>query len=140
MVQDASAYVGRIHGHTAHQGRGAEWIHQMLRTASHAQMDADTNPDPATAIQAYVNHGRWIAECPDCRNAQLACKTDPRFLCNECGNVAVGKLWRQVVFPPNVNGIENQLTNRPLENQNWSPGESRMSLAVDNLVNMGRIK
>lgn len=138
MVQDASAYAVRVHGHVAKPERGAEWVHQMLGVASHAQLDADT--DPTTSIYAYVNHGRWIAECPDCRAAQLACKTDPRFLCHECGNVAVGKLWRSVVWPSNVIGIENQLAGRPVENQNWEPGESRVSLAIDNLMNMGRIK
>lgn len=139
-MQDASAYTGKIMGHPAKDTRGAMWVHQMLGVATHAQLDADTNPDPATEINAYVNHGRWIAECPDCCNAQLACKTDPRFLCNECGNVAVGKLWRTVLFPPNTTGIEALLQNRPVANQNWVPGETPAQLATDNLMIMGVIQ
>ena len=138
-MQDASAYAAKATRHPVKPARGAEWVHQMLGSASHAQMDAGTNPDPDTYIPAYVNHGRWVVDCPDCRNAQLACKTDPRFLCDNCGNVAVGKLWRTVVWPPNVNGIESMLQNRPLENQNWEPGETGPQVGIDNLENMGTI-
>jgi len=140
-MQDASAYAVKARrAHTASADRGAEWVHEFLGIASHAQLAVDTNPDPETAIQAYVNEGRWIAECPDCKNAQLACKTDPRFLCDNCGNVAVGKLWRTVVWPANVTGIESMLENRPLVNQNWVPGETGPQLGIDNLMNMGTIQ
>lgn len=137
-MQDASAYVAKItSGHPS--PRGAEWIHQLLGVLSHAQLEVDTNPDPQTAISAYVNHGRWIAECPDCKGAQLACRNDRRFLCNECGNVAVGNLWRTVIWPDNVAGIESMLESRPRVNQNWEPGETGAQVGMDNLLNMGKI-
>lgn len=139
-MQDASAYAQKFHGHPVQDAHGAEWVHQMLGTHSNANIRAGTNPGPDTAISAYVNHGRWIAECPDCKNAQLACKTDHRFLCNECGNVAVDNLWRAVIWPANVEGIESMLESRPRVNQNWVPGEHGADLGTDNLLNMGKVR
>lgn len=120
-------------------GRGAEWIHHYLR--ERAPRDLPPPPvwehlgngvgPPETAIHAYVNHGRWIAECPDCHGAQLACRTDHRFLCNECGNVAVDNKWRRVVWPLDAAEIEAALTGRPRANQNWNPGETVEDLLVE---------
>ena len=132
-MQDATAY--GVSGIPA--ARGAEWVHHSLRR-SLAPLSAATHPE--ATIPAYVNHGRWVADCPDCNNAQLACKTDHRFLCDECGNVVIGRLWRPVEWPADVQRIENLLTERPVANQNWVPGENLPLLAIDNLENMGRIK
>lgn len=119
--------------------RGAEWVHYNLGPGrSHTPLNVGINPE--AAVPAYVNHGRWVVDCPDCRNAQLACKTDPRFMCNECGNVAVGSLWRPVIWPANVQGVESMLQNRPVENQNWEPAQSKVGLAIENLMHGGRIK
>lgn len=133
MLIDASAYA--VSGIPA--ARGAEWIHHQLRSSA-APLNAAT--DPEATVPAYVNHGRWVVDCPDCRNAQLACRTDHRFMCNECGNIAVGKLWRPVIWPANARGIEAMLQNRPSVNQNWYPEESKTGLAIENLMRMGRIK
>lgn len=137
MLQDATAYATKVHGPRA-ENRGAEWVHQMMGPKSLAPLSAAV--DPEATIHAYVNHGRWIAECPDCRNAQLACRTDKRFLCNECGNIAVGGLWRPVEWPANVQAVENLLENRPLVNQNWAPGEDMEILAIENLEQTGKVK
>lgn len=133
MLIDASAYA--VSG--VPDARGAEWIHYQLRSST-APLSAGT--DPEAVVPAYVNWGRWVVDCPDCSNAQLACRTDHRFLCNECGNVAVGNKWRPVQWPADVQAVENLLANRPKEFQNWVPGESTMTLATDNLTHTGRIK
>lgn len=139
-MQDATAYAAKCQGSPVPAARGAEWVHHMLGPHSMAPLSADLNPDPATATFAYINHGRWVVDCPECRNAQLACRTDPRFMCNECGNVGCGRLWRQVVWPTNIQKVEGLLTNRPLANQNWTPDEKTVRLAIDNLAHMGKIK
>lgn len=133
MLIDASAYA--VSGIPA--ARGAEWIHHQLGATS-APLGAES--DPEAAVPAYVNHGRWVVDCPDCRNAQLACKTDHRFMCNECGNIAVSRLWRPVIWPAKPAAIEAMLGNRPRENQNWDPSEAAVGLAIENLENTGRIK
>ena len=88
-----------------------------------------TSPEPP--LKVYVNYGRWIAECPDCHGAQLACHEDPRFMCNECGNVAAGNLWRALEWPADRPGIEAVLTARPERNQNWLPGETVEDLIAE---------
>lgn len=133
MLIDASAYA--VSGIPA--ARGAEWIHHQLRSSA-APLNAAT--DPEATVPAYVNHGRWVVDCPDCRNAQLACRTDHRFMCNECGNIAIGSRWRPVEWPADGERIANLLENRPREVQNWNPGEDVRLLAIENLENTGKIK
>lgn len=111
--------------------RGAEWVHDYLRD-SKAQLGAETHPTATTP--AYVNHGRWVVDCPDCNNAQLACRTDHRFLCNECGNIVVGGLWRVVVWPTKADAIEQTLSSRPLANQNWNPGQTITDLKAEQVI------
>lgn len=133
MLIDASAYA--VAGVPA--ARGAEWIHHQLRRST-GPLGAATHPE--AIVYAYVNHGRWVVSCPDCHNAQLACATDHRFLCNECGNTSIGNLWRPVEWPADPQRIANLLENRPREYQNWNPGEDVRLLAIENLENTGRVK
>lgn len=112
--------------------RGAEWIHHYTRseTRSHLSNGIAKN----SALKVYVNHGRWIAECPDCHGAQLACRSDHRFLCIDCGNIAVGNLWRAVHWPADPDGIEEALRHRPLENQNWDHPQTVEDLRAESIV------
>lgn len=119
--------------------RGAEWAprqfwHAPLPAAE--ALEAAGTPTAGTEIEVYANQGRWVAECPDCHSAQLACRTDRRFLCVECGNVAVGGRWRSVVWPDDVPGIEAALEERDGVNQNWLPGETVADLLAENLDNV----
>ena len=84
------------------------------------------------AIEAYANDGRWVVECPDCHGAQFAARDDRRFLCNECANVTIGGLWRQVVWPKDPAAIDAELDKRPRGNANWLPGESVVQLRLEN--------
>lgn len=95
------------------------------------QFDAPTAPK-ADAVAVFINEGRWIAECPDCHGAQLAAREDPRFLCNCCGNVAIAGLWRPVVWPRDVDGIEDALASRDERNAHWLPGETVAHLKREN--------
>lgn len=90
----------------------------------------------SVAVEAYVNHGRWVVECPDCAGAQLASLSDPRFMCNCCGNAGVGGAWRPVIWPKARQGIEDLLEVRPPENQNWRPGETAKQLRAENRAHM----
>jgi len=127
LMQDATTYA--VDGIPA--SRGAEWIHHWLgqRNAGRAaHLEAGIAP-PAAAVAVYGNHGRWVVDCPDCGGAQLACRTDRRFMCNECGNVVIERLWRPVIWPADVAAIDVALADRPIRNQNWRPGET-----VDDLL------
>lgn len=97
-------------------------------------LTAKTAP-AAESIAAYANHGRWVVACPDCDGAQIACPDDRRFMCNECGNVSIGGLWRPVVWPKDRAKIDALLNLRPRNNQHWVPGETLADLREENESN-----
>lgn len=79
-------------------------------------------------IPAYINHNRWVADCPICNGAELASPESPFFRCANCGFEA------GVQFPANRQGIEAVLAHRPhLLNRNWRPGESIADLRAENI-------
>lgn len=91
-------------------------------------------PAPGELLHVYANHGRWLVSCPDCNGSQLACRTDPRFICSDCGNVAVEGRWRRLAWPANPKNIEDLLERRPMANRNWFPHESINDLREQNLL------
>lgn len=118
--------------------RGAEWVPRVAWLSPEPieeALAAGTAPD-VEGVEAHVNHGRWVVVCPDCSGAQLACRTDPRFMCNECANITVGGLWRPVVWPGNAAEVEAELAKRSrVANRNWVPGESVAVLAAETAAN-----
>lgn len=81
-------------------------------------------------VDARVNHGRWIVDCPDrdCTAAVMASIEDPRFVCPVC---AYGIFT--VTFPNNADAVEKVLLERPVPaTQNWLPGESVGDLRKEN--------
>lgn len=96
--------------------------------------------DPAVA---YVNHGRWIARCPDelCNNGQpgvMYAEPDTPFYCTVCANVSIGHLWRPVQWPPERAAIEAELGRRSYPHQrNWTPGETVEHLRTERLLLTG---
>lgn len=96
------------------------------------RFDVKTSKEPP--LQVYLNHGRWVVDCPDCNGAQLACEEDPRFMCNECGNVAAGGLWRAIEWPTGRPGIETTVTRRRFVHQNWLPGQTIEDLEAETLI------
>lgn len=90
-------------------------------------------------IIAYVNHGRWLADCPDptCGGAVVASPADPRFYCPYCLNHnADGQLIR-VVFPDQdtLAEAEAELLKRPHRSvMNYDPrlGETAATLRAEN--------
>lgn len=79
-------------------------------------------------IDAYINYGRWIAECPmgdGC--AFVVSKDQPYFICTVNAHGPY-----KVRFPRNANAIEDELRKRPENNQNWVKGETVGDLRVEN--------
>lgn len=85
------------------------------------------------SIDVRVNHGRWVAECPDCCGAQLTTSNDKRFMCNYCANVVVEGRWRPVNWPEDVEGITAALAPRTPALQNWFPTETVQDLVAENV-------
>lgn len=88
-----------------------------------------------TAAFAYVNHGRWVADCPaGCGGAELA--RDDVFMCRECGNITTRHQPVPLVWPSDedVRAIEAALVVRPFLNRNWNIDESIGRLLAENAM------
>lgn len=82
------------------------------------------------AVNAQVNHGRWIVPCPNCNSAENL-PPNAQFRCRQefggCGYTDT------VDIPNNFAGIEAVLSHRPNHaNRNWLPGESIADLKREN--------
>lgn len=66
---------------------------------------------------AYVNFGRWVAECPTgCGSACALEDNQPFVHCQECTNFC------PVLWPDNAQEIWDELVKRPLpRTRNWFP-------------------
>ncbi len=91
-------------------------------------------------VKAYVNHGRWIAECPGgCTDAVLASSEYPVFVCSmpHCEE----KNYLRIVFPTNRSNLETELLKRSLHpsggktHANWHVGETVADLRKERLAN-----
>jgi hypothetical protein len=109
----------------------------MLRTADKQtqKLVEDTlaqlglTPYDGTDRLAYVNHGRWVADCA-CNGGELVAPGE-RMLCGSCG------AWNTVTFPgPKTRtNIEAALQLRPPFHQNWYPDETVDELTAQNIEN-----
>lgn len=91
--------------------------------------------DAKASTFAYVNHGRWLADCPFCRQTQVASKTDQRLFCcaEGCGNAQVGGAFVKVAWPKDADKIEAELLKRATpDHRNWTPGETVRDLRNEN--------
>ena len=75
--------------------------------------------------RAYVNHGRWIADCvrPYCANAEQLAPGAGTFHCTNCQQLAA------IEWPADVDGITDALARRPVPNtRNWFPAGHGLAL------------
>jgi hypothetical protein len=72
------------------------------------------------AVSAYINWGRWVADCAFCASAQVVTPDDARMWCPGCRNADVNGAWVRVAFPRDRAGIEEVLVaRREVRNRNW---------------------
>lgn len=90
-------------------------------------------------INAYVNWGRWVADCLNCNGAALV-KPGVEMVCGGLiENLADPmsptpcQATFQVLFPSNVKDIERLLAPRPPANQNWK-NEDLADLLGENIA------
>jgi len=97
------------------------------------------------SVNARIDFGRWIFDCPDCNGCEFVDPSDPFGYCLSCGNVTIEGHARLVIFPKNMDGIENELLKRPVNDligandvdralkakpvyfalsRSWNPGET----------------
>lgn len=79
-------------------------------------------------VFARVNHGRWIADCPNCHGGASTHPDWKLACCSECGCV-----MRHVVFPDAYQSIERALLCRSVRHtQNWVAPETLDDLLQEN--------
>ncbi len=72
----------------------------------------------ATPVQARIDAGRWLIDC-ECSAGNAADPDWPEARCFGCGAVHTN-----VVFPPDVQALEDALLEAAAREQYWTPGES----------------
>ncbi len=68
------------------------------------------------ALVAYVNDGRWVADCPHCRTGIAL---DPAWPGGCCWGTGCYRTFSAVIWPDDRIEIEEALVGRPLMNQHW---------------------
>jgi hypothetical protein len=122
------------------EGRFGHAEHRLIAAQNPSSFGDRTLPTGAVAlgiaVAGHVNHGRWIADCPDpdCGGAELVSFDNPYLFCCECRNAHVQHDLIPVKLPkPGVRGeIEAYLRARPdVASRNWS-GEKVAVLRDEN--------
>jgi hypothetical protein len=77
--------------------------------------------------RAYVNFGRWIADCPlGCGNALALEPGQPAFFCTPPGGCGT---MTEVEWPDNAQDIWDALSERKMpRNRNWFPDSHELAL------------
>lgn len=123
--------IKHLSGRPEHLGAPTAWNHTADLCRKLHQPDPPPTGLVAGEINAYVNHGRWVADCPCCSGAMIVDPADPFFFCPECR--MQGKGWYYVEFPADLLTIERLLTARPdIHTRNWRPGETMDRLSLEN--------
>jgi len=82
-------------------------------------------------VTAYVNHGRWLWDCPLCGSPYVA-SNDPRAFCVVCFNAGDG--WFPLEFPPERAAIDELLGRRPGDDSRHWTDETVEQLQAENLA------
>lgn len=89
-------------------------------------------------IQAYINHDRWIAECP-CKWAIIVPRTFTHFVCGVLPDGAISPSGcgyeAAVQYPSEADQIEAVLAVRERAGErNWNVNETLVDLRIQNAV------
>jgi hypothetical protein len=108
------------------------------RIPSQAKINKAVGPVNATVppTNARINHGIWIADCPNCIGAEAVDYDNRRFFCFNCKNDYADERPIRVIFPPKKDRLQIQaiLMFRPdHRNRNWFPYETIEDLSQENI-------
>lgn len=85
--------------------------------------------DDDRTLTAYVNRGRWVADCPYCGGGLGCWPENPHSICLTCGHRYA------IEFPPanEIARVEADFATRDMANQNWNihQGESADATILD---------
>lgn len=115
-----------------------EWIIQRCRKLGKLLETPFTGMTSGKAVEAEINHGRWIAICPDCGGAEYVSPYEQIFYCFSCGNAANLGYGRPVKFPINRKAIEAAVLERPVTERRGTNKIERALLATPVLPMLSR--
>lgn len=86
-------------------------------------------------LRAYVNHGRWLVDCP----CGESCSTSPAWGMACC--LGCGAIFEAIEFPPARmrQDIEHLFEPRTMAQRNWYWRESVEQLAAENIAHGLRV-
>ena len=114
----------------------ASWLYTAVKRGGPG-LKPTTDTHTTQRVEAYVNYGQWVAECPSGDGGAIqASRTEP-FMCPECWNEPWGGQWLEVVYPANKTAVEAVLLARPkvrndYRTRNWVPSETVAVLQAEN--------
>jgi hypothetical protein len=81
--------------------------------------DATDFERSALPLHAYVNHGRWVADCPRCNGGVALWQEHDQGCCLDCGTI-----YNRITWPSqkDIAMVEKALSLQPIyEERNWNP-------------------
>jgi len=93
-------------------------------------------------VEAYVNHGRWVADCPECNvglqlpRGAYQVKAEFVMIREECVTCSAPT---RVVWPDDPDSIDTALKDRPQINRNWYPHETVADLILENVSHVDEL-
>jgi hypothetical protein len=87
----------------------------------------------ARELVPYLNHGRWLADCPECGAGAACWDRNPYTCCLACGHL-YSLAWP---LPQLRSEVMRLLAGRPEEARNWTPGETVEELKIQNVLMLG---
>ena len=106
----------------------ASYDDYVKRQQTRAAFDNKPITMKATSLAAYVNEGRWVADCPNCGSG-IALDRD--WADGRCLGLAYGFVY-PITWPSNADAIESALIVRNRLNQSWVTTETVSDLHAEN--------
>lgn len=98
------------------------WI-KRVAAARRIKPSLVVSTEPGAEVVARIDHGRWIADCPDCNGAEYVDPDEPVFFCFGCLNTQYQGQLRPVRFPPPEIRERIEANLRPEAYNSWSEEE-----------------
>lgn len=70
-------------------------------------------------LNARMEQGRWLIDCPYCKGASFLFISDLRFMCPDCFNIFYDGAWLPVAIPDNFDEVEAEALAKPISERNW---------------------
>lgn len=68
-------------------------------------------------VAAYINHGRWVIDCPNCASGAIVHPEWATTVCGECFRRYI------VIVPDDWETLEGLIWELPRHRQNWWPAD-----------------